>query len=37
MADRLLELFPEVARVAADLIRHPEVARAGTTRAPVPA
>ncbi|HET7821723.1 MAG TPA: maleylpyruvate isomerase N-terminal domain-containing protein [Ornithinibacter sp.] len=27
MADRLLELFPEVARVAADLIRHPEVAR----------
>lgn len=27
MADRLVELFPEVARVAADLIRHPEVAR----------
>ena len=27
MADRLLELFPEVARVAADLVRHPEVAR----------
>ena len=27
MADRLVELFPEVARVAADLLRHPEVAR----------
>ena len=27
MADRLVELFPEVARIAADLIRHPEVAR----------
>jgi len=27
MADRVVELFPEVARVAADLIRHPEVAR----------
>ncbi len=26
MADRVVELFPEVARVAADLIRHPEVA-----------
>ncbi len=26
MADRLVELFPEVARVAADLIRHREVA-----------
>ena len=27
MADRLVELFPEVARVAADLVRRPEVAR----------
>ncbi len=27
MAERVVELFPEVARVAADLIRHPEVAR----------
>ena len=27
MPDRLVELFPEVARVAADLVRHPEVAR----------
>ena len=27
MADRIVELFPEVAQVAADLIRHPEVAR----------
>lgn len=27
MADRLLELFPEVARVGADLVRHPAVAR----------
>lgn len=27
MADRLVELFPQVARVAADLLRHPEVAR----------
>ena len=26
MADRLVELFPEVARVAADLVRRPEVA-----------
>ncbi len=30
MADRLVELFPEVARVAADLVRHPEVARRWT-------
>ena len=27
MSDRLVELFPEVARVAADLVRRPEVAR----------
>jgi len=27
MADRIVELFPEVAGVAADLVRHPEVAR----------
>lgn len=26
MPDRLLEVFPEVARVAADLVRHPQVA-----------
>lgn len=30
MADRLVELFPEVARVAADLVRHPEVAHRWT-------
>ena len=35
--DRLVELFPEVARVAADLIRHREVgAGAGPTRARAP-
>ena len=27
MADRVVELFPQVARVAGDLVRHPEVAR----------
>ncbi len=27
MADRVLEVFPEVARVAGDLVRHPAVAR----------
>ena len=30
MADRVLEQFPQVARVGADLVRHPEVARRWT-------